>query len=152
MDNYNPEIDRFARIRVIGIGGGGSNAVTRMIETGLRGVDFIVVNTDAQALVSSSVRHKIQIGPKTTGGLGAGADPGVGLQAAHESRHELEQALEGSDMVFITAGMGGGTGTGAAPIIAEVAKETGALVVAVITSLLFEGKQRRSRLMKARPS
>lgn len=144
MDNYNPEIDRFARIRVIGVGGGGSNAVSRMIETGLRGVDFIVVNTDAQALVSSQVRHKIQIGPKTTGGLGAGADPGVGLQAGHESRHEIEQALEGSDMVFITAGMGGGTGTGAAPIIAEVAKECGALTVAVITKpFSFEGKQRR---------
>jgi len=144
MENLNPEIERFAKIRVIGIGGGGCNAISRMIEVGLRGVDFIVVNTDAQALVSSPVRHKIQIGPKTTGGLGSGADPGVGLQAAQESRHEIEQALEGSDMVFITSGMGGGTGTGGAPIIAEVAKELGALTIAVITKpFSFEGKQRK---------
>ncbi len=143
-DTFNSEIDRFARIRVIGVGGGGSNAVTRMIEMGLRGVDFIIVNTDAQALVTSKVRHKIQIGPKTTGGLGAGADPGIGLLAANESRHEIEQALEGSDMVFITAGMGGGTGTGAAPIVAEVASGLGALTVGVITKpFAFEGKQRR---------
>ncbi len=143
-ENFSPEIDRFARIRVIGVGGGGSNAVDRMIEIGLRGVDFIIVNTDTQALVSSKVRHKIQVGPKTTSGLGAGADPGKGLMAAKESRHEIEQALEGSDMVFITAGMGGGTGTGAAPIIAEVAKELGALTVAVITKpFSFEGKQRK---------
>ncbi|MEW6200818.1 MAG: cell division protein FtsZ, partial [bacterium] len=144
MDNINPEIERFAKIRVMGIGGGGCNAVSRMIEVGLRGVDFVVVNTDAQSLVTSPVRHKIQIGPKTTGGLGAGADPGVGLQAAQESRHEIEQALEGSDMVFITAGMGGGTGTGGAPIIAEVAKDLGALTIAVITKpFSFEGKQRK---------
>ncbi|MFA6448481.1 MAG: cell division protein FtsZ [bacterium] len=143
-DTFSPEIDRFARIRVIGVGGGGSNAVDRMIEIGLRGVDFIVVNTDTQSLVTSKVRHKIQIGPKTTCGLGAGADPGKGLLAAKESRHEIEQALEGSDMVFITAGMGGGTGTGAAPIIAEVAKELGALTVAVITKpFSFEGRQRK---------
>ena len=143
MDNMNPG-DRFAKIRVIGTGGGGCNAVTRMIEVGLRGVDFIVVNTDAQALLQSTVRHKIQIGPKATSGLGAGADPGKGLAAAQESRHEIEQALEGSDMVFITAGMGGGTGTGAAPIVAEVAKELGALTVGVVTKpFSFEGKQRR---------
>ncbi len=143
-ETFNPEIDRFARIRVIGVGGGGSNAVTRMIEMGLRGVDFIIVNTDAQSLVTSKVRHKIQIGPKTTGGLGAGSDPGRGLSAAKESRHEIEQALEGSDMVFITAGMGGGTGTGAAPIVAEVAKELGALTVAVVTKpFSFEGRQRK---------
>lgn len=144
MDKFDPIIDEFAKIRVIGVGGGGSNAVSRMIEMGLRSVDFIVVNTDAQALVSSPVRHKIQIGPKTSGGLGAGADPGVGLQAAQESRHEIEQALEGSDMVFITAGMGGGTGTGAAPVVAEIAKELGALTIGVITKpFSFEGKQRR---------
>ncbi|HOO55499.1 MAG TPA: cell division protein FtsZ [bacterium] len=143
-ETFNPEIDRFARIRVIGVGGGGSNAVSRMIDFGLRGVDFIIVNTDAQSLVTSKVRHKIQVGPKTTNGLGAGADPGIGLLAAKESRHEIEQALEGSDMVFITAGMGGGTGTGAAPIVAEVAKELGALTVAVITKpFTFEGRQRR---------
>lgn len=143
-ETFNPEIDRFARIRVIGVGGGGSNAVTRMIEVGLRGVDFIIANTDAQALVTSKVRHKIQIGAKTTGGLGAGADPGIGLLAAQESRHEIEQALEGSDMVFITVGMGGGTGTGAAPVVAEVAKELGALTIGVITKpFSFEGRQRK---------
>lgn len=143
-ETFNPEIDRFARIRVIGVGGGGSNAVTRMIEVGLRGVDFIIANTDAQALVTSKVRHKIQMGTKTTGGLGAGADPGIGLLAAQESRHEIEQALEGSDMVFITAGMGGGTGTGAAPVVAEVAKELGALTIGVITKpFSFEGRQRK---------
>lgn len=143
-ETFNPEIDRFARIRVIGVGGGGSNAVTRMIEVGLRGVDFIIANTDAQALVTSKVRHKIQIGTKTTGGLGAGADPGIGLLAAQESRHEIEQALEGSDMVFITVGMGGGTGTGAAPVVAEVAKELGALTIGVITKpFSFEGRQRK---------
>lgn len=144
MENFTPEIERFAKIRVIGIGGGGCNAVSRMIEVGLRGVDFIVVNTDSQALVASPVRHKIQIGPKTTGGLGSGADPGIGLQASHESKHEIEQAIEGSDMVFITAGMGGGTGTGGAPIVAEVAKELGALTVGVITKpFSFEGRQRK---------
>jgi len=135
--------DRFAKIRVIGVGGGGCNAVTRMIEVGLRGVDFIVVNTDAQALLQSTVRHRIQIGPKVTEGLGAGANPSVGLAAAQESRHELLEALEGSDMVFITAGMGGGTGTGAAPIVAEVAREAGALTVGVVTKPFgFEGKRR----------
>lgn len=145
MDNYNPEIDRFVRIKVIGVGGGGSNAVSRMMETGLRGVDFFIVNSDAQALCGSKVRHKIQIGPKSTGGLGAGADPGVGLLAAKESRHEIEQALEGCDMVFITVGMGGGTGTGAAPIVADVARELGALTVAVVTKpFSFEGKRRGS--------
>jgi cell division protein FtsZ len=143
-ETFNPEIDRFARIRVIGVGGGGSNAVTRMIEVGLRGVDFIIANTDAQALVSSKVRHKIQIGPKATGGLGAGSDPGVGVKASEESRHEIEQALEGSDMVFITAGMGGGTGTGAAPVVAEIARELGALTIGVITKpFSFEGRQRK---------
>ncbi|HOC93783.1 MAG TPA: cell division protein FtsZ [bacterium] len=143
-ETFNPEVDRFARIRVIGVGGGGSNAVSRMIEHGLRGVDFIIVNTDAQALVASKVRTKIQIGPKTTGGLGAGSDPGIGLLAAKESSHEIEKELEGSDMVFVTVGTGGGTGTGAAPIVAEIAKDLGALVVGVITKpFSFEGRQRR---------
>ncbi len=143
MEEFNPEIERFAKIKVMGVGGGGCNAVSRMVESGLRGVDFIVVNTDAQALMLSPVRHKIQIGPKATGGLGAGADPGVGLQAAQESKHEIEQALEGADMVFITAGLGGGTGTGASPIFAEIAKELGALTVGVVTKpFSFEGKQR----------
>lgn len=143
--NQNPEIDRFVRIRVMGVGGGGSNAVTRMIDMGLRGVDFYIVNTDAQALCASKVRHKIQVGPKTTGGLGAGANPSIGLSAAKESQHEVEQALEGSDMVFITVGMGGGTGTGAAPIVADVARELGALTVGVVTKpFSFEGKHRRT--------
>ncbi len=143
--NQNPEIDRFVRIRVMGVGGGGGNAVTRMIDMGLRGVDFYIVNTDAQALCSSKVRHKIQLGPKTTGGLGAGANPSIGLSAAKESQHEIEQALEGSDMVFITVGMGGGTGTGSAPIVADVARELGALTVAVVTKpFSFEGKHRRT--------
>jgi cell division protein FtsZ len=142
MDKSNPG-DRFAKIRVIGVGGGGCNAVTRMIEVGLRGVDFIAVNTDAQALLQSTVRHKIPIGHKATGGLGAGANPEKGQEAARESRHEIEQALEGSDMVFVTAGMGGGTGTGAAPIVAEVARELGALTVGVVTKPFnFEGKRR----------
>lgn len=146
MDHKNPEIENLHCIRVVGVGGGGGNAVTRMAETGLSDiVDFIIVNSDAQALLKSRVRHKIQIGPKCTKGLGAGADPGVGLSAANESAHEIEQALEGSDMVFITVGMGGGTGTGAAPIVAEIAKSLGALTVGVVTKpFAFEGKVRRS--------
>lgn len=144
MENYGKDLNNFVRIKVIGVGGGGNNAVSRMIEVGLKGVDFIVANSDAQALVNSPVKNKIQIGTKTTSGLGAGADPGVGLNAAKESRHEIEKALEGADMVFITAGMGGGTGTGAAPIVAEVAKELGALTVGVVTKpFMFEGRQRK---------
>lgn len=137
------ELDQFASIKVIGIGGGGNNAVNRMIQAGLRGVEFIAVNTDAQALQMSMSANKIQIGAKLTKGLGAGANPEIGKKAAEESREEIEQALRGADMVFVTAGMGGGTGTGAAPIVAEIAKELGALTVGVVTKpFTFEGRKR----------
>jgi cell division protein FtsZ len=122
-----------AHLKVIGVGGAGGNAVNRMIEEGIKGVEFLVVNTDFQVLQTNLADHKIQIGAKLTGGLGAGGDPEVGLEAAKESRDEIKAALDGADMVFITAGMGGGTGTGASPIIAEIAKEIGALTVAVVT-------------------
>ena len=132
-----------ASIRVVGCGGGGNNAVDRMMEAGLRGVEFISVNTDRQALSNSKATTKIQIGEKLTKGLGAGAVPDIGRRAAEESREEIAQALKGSDLVFVTAGMGGGTGTGAAPIVAEVARELGCLTIAVVTKpFLVEGKQR----------
>lgn len=135
--------DTFAKIKVVGVGGGGNNAVNRMINSDLSGVDFIVVNTDHQALDGSHANKKIQIGAKLTRGLGAGADPEVGRKAAEESREELRNMLEGADMVFITAGMGGGTGTGAAPVVAEIAKELGALTVGVVTKpFTFEGRRR----------
>jgi cell division protein FtsZ len=131
-------------IKVVGVGGGGTNAVSRMVEAGLSGVEFIAVNTDAQALVMSEADVKIHIGSKETRGLGAGADPAVGEAAAHESRDELKEALKGADMVFVTAGEGGGTGTGGAPIVAELAKEElGALTVGVVTRpFSFEGRRR----------
>lgn len=134
---------KFANIKVIGVGGGGNNGVNRMIASGLRGVEFITVNTDAQALYLSQAETKIQIGSKLTKGLGAGANPEVGNKAAEENRDELLSALRGADMVFVTAGMGGGTGTGAAPVVAEVAKEIGALTVGVVTKpFTFEGRKR----------
>ncbi|RQD74131.1 MAG: cell division protein FtsZ [Candidatus Syntrophonatronum acetioxidans] len=143
MIEFDNEMEQFAQIKVIGIGGGGSNAVNRMIEAHLRGVDFIAVNTDAQALYLAKANVKVQIGEKLTKGLGAGANPEIGRQAAEESREEIQQILKGADMVFVTAGMGGGTGTGAAPIIAEVAKELGSLTVGVVTKpFSFEGKKR----------
>jgi cell division protein FtsZ len=130
-------------IKVIGVGGGGSNAVNRMIESGLGNIKFIAVNTDLQALKLSDAEYKIPIGSKLTGGLGAGGVPEIGEQAALENKADLQNLLKGSDMVFITAGMGGGTGTGAAPIVAEIAKETGALTVAVVTKPFdFEGKKK----------
>ena len=131
-------------IKVVGVGGGGTNAVNRMVESGLSGVEFIAVNTDAQALLMTDADVKIHIGSKATRGLGAGADPSVGLAAAQETRDELKEALKGADMIFVTAGEGGGTGTGAAPVIAEIAKnEIGALTVGVVTRpFLFEGTQR----------
>lgn len=133
----------FAKIKVVGVGGGGNNAVNRMINSDLSGVEFIVVNTDHQALEGSKANNKIQIGGKLTRGLGAGADPEVGRKAAEESREDLRSSLEGADMVFITAGMGGGTGTGAAPVVAEIAKELGALTVGVVTKpFTFEGRRR----------
>ncbi len=132
-----------AVIKVVGVGGGGTNAVTRMVEAGLSGVDFIAVNTDAQALLMAEADVKIQIGSQGTRGLGAGADPAVGLDAATESRDELKEALKGADMVFVTAGEGGGTGTGGAPVLAELAKEVGALTVGVVTRpFSFEGRKR----------
>lgn len=140
----NPlEMLQIAKIKVIGVGGGGCNAVNRMIESGLKGVEFIVANTDLQVLNTSLAETKLQIGASITDGLGAGADPEVGKEAALESRNEIEDALRGADMVFVTCGLGGGTGTGAAPVIAEIAQGLGALTVAIVTKpFKFEGKKR----------
>ena len=139
-------VDQFAKIKVIGVGGGGSNAVNRMISLGLQGVEFIAVNTDAQALLHAMAPKRMQIGEKLTRGLGAGARPEIGEKAAQESRDDILEALRGSDMVFVTAGMGGGTGTGAAPVVAECARELGALTVGVVTKpFSFEGPMRRKR-------
>nr|WP_273701935.1 cell division protein FtsZ [Tepidanaerobacter acetatoxydans] len=136
-------MEQFANIKVIGIGGGGNNAINRMIDAGLKGVEFISVNTDAQALYLSKADKKIQIGEKLTKGLGAGANPEIGKKAAEESKDIVEEALGGADMIFITAGMGGGTGTGAAPVIAEISKNLGILTVGVVTKpFSFEGKKR----------
>ncbi|SKA83475.1 cell division protein FtsZ [Caloramator quimbayensis] len=143
MLDFEFELDQTAQIKVVGVGGGGNNAVNRMIEFGLKGVEFISVNTDKQALYLSKAGQKIQIGDKLTKGLGAGANPEIGQKAAEETKEEITQALKGADLVFITAGMGGGTGTGAAPVVAEIAKELGILTVGVITKpFVFEGKQR----------
>jgi len=143
MLEFDVDTQQFAKIKVIGVGGGGSNAVNRMILAGLKGVEFIAVNTDAQALYLSQAEIKLQVGTKLTRGLGAGANPEIGSEAAEESREEIAKVLKGADMVFVTAGMGGGTGTGAAPIIAEIAKENGALTVGVVTKpFKFEGKKR----------
>src|SRR5688572_11294868 len=134
-----------AVIKVVGVGGGGSNAVNRMIEAGLTGIEFIVVNTDQQALDLSAAEKKIQIGTSVTQGLGAGGNPQMGHRSAEESRDEIADAVAKSDLVFITAGMGGGTGTGAAPVIADIAKQSGALTVAVVTKPFgFEGHTRRN--------
>jgi len=138
------DIENFALIKVVGVGGGGSNAVNRMIRAELLGVEFIAVNTDAQALLLSDAPHKLRIGDKVTKGLGSGADPMVGRKSAEDDSEKLYEALKEADMVFVTAGMGGGTGTGAAPIIAEIAKDVGALTVAVVTKpFSFEGAKRR---------
>ncbi|GGN96477.1 cell division protein FtsZ [Saccharibacillus kuerlensis] len=143
MLEFDFEMESLARIKVIGVGGGGSNAVNRMIENGVQGVEFITVNTDAQALHLAKSEHKLQIGDKLTRGLGAGANPDVGKKAAEESRELISNTLKGADMVFVTAGMGGGTGTGAAPVIAEIARECGALTVGVVTRpFTFEGRKR----------
>ncbi|QRG65755.1 cell division protein FtsZ [Brevibacillus choshinensis] len=143
MLEFDMDLESFARIKVIGCGGGGSNAVNRMIAGGVQGVEFITLNTDAQALQLSSADIKLQIGEKLTRGLGAGANPEIGKKAAEESRDLIENALRGADMVFVTAGMGGGTGTGAAPVVAEIAKELGALTVGVVTRpFSFEGRKR----------
>jgi cell division protein FtsZ len=135
--------ESFARIKVIGVGGGGSNAVNRMIEEGIQGVEFIAVNTDAQALNLSKATVRVRLGDKLTRGLGAGGDPEIGRKSAEESADELYNVLKGSDMVFVTAGMGGGTGTGAAPVVAQVSKECGALTIGVVTRpFTFEGARR----------
>ena len=138
------EMDTQAKIKIFGVGGGGNNAINTMVESGLAGVDFIAGNTDLQALDSSKADVRIQLGPQKTKGLGAGANPEVGRESAEESIAEIKAALEGSDMVFITAGLGGGTGTGAAPVVARVSRELGALTVGVVTRpFLFEGKKRQ---------
>jgi cell division protein FtsZ len=141
LDNITPGV--IARIKVIGVGGGGGNAVNRMIASDIAGVEFWSLNTDAQALLQSSATKRFQMGQKLTKGLGAGGNPAIGQKAAEESREEIAHAIEGADLVFITAGMGGGTGTGAAPIIAEIAKEAGALTVGIVTRPFnFEGRRR----------
>lgn len=158
MENFGPDI--FGRkdvlqqkqpispatIKVVGVGGGGGNAVNRMIKAGLSGVDFWLMNTDLQVLNYSTCKNKIQLGPKLTNGLGAGGEPQIGEKAAEEAQQEITEALEGSDMVFVTAGMGGGTGTGAAPIVAKIAKELGILTIGVVTKpFSFEGKRRQNQ-------
>jgi len=155
--NYEPEsktpIEAFARIKVVGVGGGGCNAVNRMIDQGAQGIEFITVNTDAQALLMSKAPTKIRIGDKTTNGLGAGGNPEIGKKSAEESSEELYQVLKGSDMVFVTAGMGGGTGTGAAPIIAQIASEVGALTIGVVTRpFTFEGSNGFNLPSRASPA
>ncbi|MCU9612190.1 cell division protein FtsZ [Caldibacillus lycopersici] len=146
MLDFETNIDSLASIKVIGVGGGGNNAVNRMIEHGVQGVEFIAVNTDAQALNLSKAEIRMQIGGKLTRGLGAGANPEVGKKAAEESKEQIEEVLKGADMVFVTAGMGGGTGTGAAPVIAQIAKDLGALTVGVVTRpFTFEGKKRSNQ-------
>src|SRR5271154_210006 len=138
-----------AVIKVAGVGGGGTNAVSRMVDAGLRGVEFIAANTDAQALAMCDADIKLNIGHESTKGLGAGANPDVGLAAASESRDDIKEALKGADMVFITAGEGGGTGTGAAPVVAEIAKSVGALTIGVVTRpFSFEGKRRATQADK----
>ncbi len=146
---FGLEMDQIAKIKVIGVGGGGNNAVNRMIESGVKGVDFIVANTDLQVLNCSKAPIKIQIGAQLTGGRGAGAKPEIGREAALESKKELEEALKGADMVFVTGGMGGGTGTGAAPVIAEIAQSQGALTVGIVTKpFSFEGKKRMDQALE----
>jgi cell division protein FtsZ len=146
FDAFEEKGQNLAKIKVIGVGGGGNNAVNRMIAAGVQGVDFLAVNCDAQALLLSKAPNRIQIGEKLTKGLGAGANPEIGEKAAEESRDQLIEALQGADMVFVTAGMGGGTGTGAAPIVADCAKQAGALTVGVVTKpFTFEGKRRMNQ-------
>src|SRR6266704_5969132 len=135
-----------AVIKVVGVGGGGTNAVNRMVDAGLSGVEFIAVNTDAQALMMTDADVKIQVGAQATRGLGAGADPEIGLAAAQESRDELEEVLKGADVVFVTAGEGGGTGTGGAPVVARLSKAQGALTIGVVTRpFAFEGRRRSAQ-------
>ena len=147
--NYENLNSQICNIKVIGVGGGGNNAVNRMVNAGIKSAEFIAVNTDKQALLMSKAQHRIQIGEKLTRGLGAGADPDIGVKAAEESKEALSEMLKDTDLVFITAGMGGGTGTGAAPVIANIAKELGALTIAVVTKpFSFEGKRRMDNAEK----
>lgn len=149
MFDMELQMEQFTNIKVIGVGGGGSNAVNRMIESELTGVEFIAVNTDAQALTLSKAPTKIQIGEKRTKGLGAGSNPEIGQEAAEESKEVLKRAMEGADMIFLTAGLGGGTGTGAAPVIAAIAREIGCLTVGVVTKpFSFEGRRRMAQAQK----
>ncbi len=148
MLEFDVDTTQFASIKVVGVGGAGTNAVNRMVTAGLQGVEFIAVNTDKQALILSKANQKIQIGEKVTKGLGAGANPDIGQKAADESRDDIAANLKGADLVFVTAGMGGGTGTGAAPIVAEVAREMGILTIGVVTKpFTFEGKPRMNNAM-----
>ena len=145
MAEIKPDIETFAKIKVVGVGGSGNNAISRMIESKIKGVEFVAINTDAQALHHSKASEKVHIGKNLTKGLGAGMNPEIGRQAAEENRDEIQEVLKGSDMVFVTCGLGGGTGTGAAPIVAETAKELGALTVSVVTKpFAFEGAQRKA--------
>lgn len=145
MAEIKPDLETFAKIKVVGVGGSGNNAISRMIDAKIRGVEFVAINTDAQALHHSKAQEKIHIGKNLTKGLGAGMNPEIGRQAAEENRDEIQEVLKGADMVFVTCGLGGGTGSGAAPIVAETAKELGALTVGVVTRpFAFEGSQRRS--------
>lgn len=150
MNNmFGLEMNQLAKIKVVGVGGGGCNAVNRMIDSGLKGVDFIVANTDLQVLNDSLAPTKLQLGSDLTDGLGAGANPAIGKEAALESKEEIEEALKGADMVFVTCGMGGGTGTGASPIIAEIAQDLGALTVGIVTKpFSFEGKKRMEQAIE----
>ena len=146
---FGLEMDQLAKIKVIGIGGGGCNAVNRMIESGVQAVEFIVANTDSQVLNNSLAENKIQIGEKLTNGLGAGANPQIGKEAVLESKDEIEEAIKDADMVFITCGMGGGTGTGAAPVVADIAQSLGALTVGIVTKpFSFEGKKRMEQALE----
>ncbi|MDP3794360.1 MAG: cell division protein FtsZ [bacterium] len=143
MPKINPDIQTFARIKVVGVGGGGGHALSRMMQAKIKGIDFIAINTDAQDLHHSEAPVKIHVGKNLTRGLGAGMDPEKGRQAAEENRDEIHEALKGADMVFVTCGLGGGTGTGAAPVVAEAAKDSGALTLAIVTKpFVFEGAQR----------
>ncbi len=145
MAEIKPPVETFARIKVVGVGGSGNNAIERMIESKIKGVEFVAINTDSQALHHNKAADKVHIGKNLTKGLGAGMNPDVGRQAAEETRDEIQDVLKGADMVFVTCGLGGGTGSGAAPIVAEIAKELGALTVAVVTRpFTFEGAQRRA--------
>jgi cell division protein FtsZ len=150
MPQVKPEIETFAKIKVVGVGGSGGSAIDRMVKSGIRGVDFIVMNTDVQALHHNSAAHKLHIGKTVTRGLGAGMDPDLGKRSAEEAQNEIREALKDADMVFVTCGLGGGTGSGASPIIAEIARELGALTIAVVTKpFTFEGKQRKQIADKA---